>query len=44
MNPQVVMKPKFLVWAMAVALNYACPPILVAVKNGNRVSIVEYQV
>jgi len=43
-NPQVVMKPKFLVWAMAVALNYACPPVLVAVKDGNRVVVRSYAV
>ena len=34
-----VMKPKFLVWAMSVALATACPPVLICQSRQGRVTV-----
>ncbi len=34
-----ILKPKFLVWAMAIVLNMPCPPILICQSHHGRVTV-----
>jgi len=34
-----ILKPKFLVWAMSVALATACPPVLICQSRHGRVTV-----
>jgi hypothetical protein len=34
-----IMKPKFLVWVMSVALSMSCPPILICQSHHGRVTV-----
>jgi len=34
-----ILKPKFLVWAMSIALSMSCPPILICQSHRGRVTV-----